>query len=128
LRKKVTNYFDLAAKIATAKDDKRSFLLSAIGVRSDGAMVRSINAPSISPNRVAHAEYRLSRKLDTGAIVYVCRIRLLDGKKAMARPCKSCIKVLKSRGVSKVYFTKGHKTWGCLDFDKNTESTFSRRH
>jgi hypothetical protein len=126
MRKKVTNYFDLAAKIAVAKEDKRSFLLSAIGVRSDGAMVRAINAPSISPNRVAHAEYRLSRKLDTGAVVYVCRIRLLDGKKALARPCKSCIKVLKSRGVSKVYFTRGPNKWGVLDFDKGTEHTFSR--
>jgi tRNA(Arg) A34 adenosine deaminase TadA len=115
MRRKITKYFKLAAKIAYGKDETRSFLLSAIGVRADGSIVKAINSPSSEPNRQAHAEWKLSRKLDTGSTVFVCRVRLLDGKKAMARPCHSCLKVLRSRGVSRVYFTTGHHTWQYID-------------
>lgn len=125
MRKKIFAYFELAAKLAHGKDNTRSFLLSAIGERSDGALVQSINSPSVSPNRLAHAEYKLSRKIDVGSTIYVARVRLADGKLAMARPCHSCMKVLKFKGVSRVYYTTSPTGWGFIDFDKNTEASFS---
>ena len=95
-----------------SKSDNRTFLLGSVGIRSDGAMVKSLNSPTEIPNRKTHSEYRLSKKLDYNSIVYVARVRLADGKFAMARPCVSCQKVLCSKRVSKVYYTISECEWG----------------
>lgn len=112
MNKKIFNYFEIAAKLTTSKEDNRSFLLGAIGVRSDGALVKSINSPTEHPNRMAHAEYKLCRKLDTGATVYVARIRLLNGEFAISKPCIDCSKMLKAKRVEKVFYTISNTSYG----------------
>lgn len=94
----------LAAKFAAKKRDIRTFKLAAIGIRSDGRIVHASNGPTPYRNDQAHAEARLAKKLDVGSTVIVVRVRP-DGRLAMAKPCKSCELILKSRGVRKVYFS-----------------------
>lgn len=97
-----------------SRDDDRAFLLGAIAIRGDGAMVRALNSPTDLPSRQVHAEYRLSRKIDYDATVYVARIRLIDGKFGMARPCKNCMKALISKRVKKIYYTINHDEYGII--------------
>ncbi len=107
--------FEIAAEAAISKDDRRSFSLGACGIRGDGAVVKAANAPTIQPDRKVHAEYRLSQKLDVGAIVYVARVSRKDGSYEIAKPCFSCEKVLRSRGVKKIYYTISGSEYGCID-------------
>lgn len=97
---------DLATAIASKKKDRRSFRLSAIGIRSDGAVVHAINGESIPCAREpqAHAEARLSRKLDANAIVFVIRVRA-NGDLALAKPCENCERLLRKKKVSKVFYS-----------------------
>lgn len=105
-------YFEMAKLVATSKKDRRSFLLGAIGVRNDGVIVGSPNGPAKikeSNNRgyfsEAHAEFRISKKLDVGAVVYVIRIRRGDKKVCLAKPCETCMNKLKAKGVKKIYYS-----------------------
>lgn len=98
--------------------EDRKFRLAAIGVRKDGCFVFSTNggvkgaqAPS------AHAESRVSRKVDVGSIVYVART-LKDGKIAMAKPCQGCVSAMKNRGVYKCYYTISDDEYGCILLNK----------
>jgi hypothetical protein len=116
MNRRVFDYFEIAGKLASSRDDGRAFLLGAIGLRKDGAMVSAINAVAQSPNRQLHAEYKLSKKLDRGSVIYVARVRLLDGEFAMAKPCHDCEKVLRSRYVRRVYYTIANNEYGVLDF------------
>ena len=116
MNQKIWNYFEIAGKLATKKKDRRYYFLAALGIRSDGTAVSSVNgAPAEGPMREAHAEYRLSKKLDYGAIVYVARVRIGDGTFGMAKPCLDCQKALRSRGVKKVYYTLGNDKFGVLN-------------
>jgi deoxycytidylate deaminase len=112
MQRKIWNYFEMAGRMAISKQDRRTYLLGAIGVRGDGTMVRSMNSPSPIPNREIHAEYKLCRKLDHGATVYIARIRVGDGAFVNAKPCLACRKVLRSRRVKKVYYTIGENEYG----------------
>jgi len=106
-------YFEMARLVATAKKDCRNYLLGAVGIRKDGVIVASPNGPAriipVGINRrycsEAHAEFRISKKLDVGAVVYVIRIRRGDKKVCFAKPCETCRNKLKSRGVKKVYYS-----------------------
>lgn len=100
----IQDYLQLAAETAISRMDQRHHRLAAIGIRSDGTVVRSSNGPTPEPCRHTHAEYKLSRKLDYGATVIVIRLKR-DGTFGMARPCGSCRKILISKRVKKVYFT-----------------------
>jgi len=113
--KKIFNYFEIAAKITSKNRGRRRFLVGAIGIRGDGTMVSAFNGSSPRPNRKAHAEYRLASKLDYGAVVYVARVKVGDGTFGMAKPCKSCQKALKSKKVSRVYFTTGPNSYDYMD-------------
>jgi tRNA(Arg) A34 adenosine deaminase TadA len=116
MNRQIWNFFEMAGKSAVAKEDDRAFLLGSVGVRKDGAIVFASNSVSQEPNRRAHAEYRISNKIDQGSTVYVSRIRLLNGEFAMARPCIDCQKILKSKRVKRVYYTISHNEYGVLDF------------
>lgn len=118
MNNKVWGYFDLAGKAATSKQDLRGFLLGAVAVRNDGALVSSVNSVAHEPNRLLHAEYRISSKIDKGSTVYVARIRLLNGEFACSKPCFSCEKVLRTRKVDRVYYTISNDEYGVLDFDR----------
>lgn len=115
LPRKITNYFELAAEMAQSKDDRRTFLLGAVAVRADGALVKAVNGPSTFPLREAHAEKRISSKLDPGSVVYVVRVRVGDKEFGMARPCWSCLRALHAKGVKRIYYTISQIEYGVLD-------------
>lgn len=77
-------------------------------------MVYAYNSPTPKPDRRVHAESRIARRLDVGAVVYVARM-LRRGEMAMARPCSACEKALRSRGVKRVYYTISDNEFGILD-------------
>jgi cytidine deaminase len=105
MKNKITNYLSMAAKIATSKDDERSFHLGAIAIRNDGAIVKTMNAPSQVPSSKAHAEARLTRKMGFGAEVFVARVAKGSKEWAMAKPCPNCQSILKAFRAYKVYYT-----------------------
>ncbi len=113
-RNAVFSYLKIAGEMASSKEDPRSFLLGAVGIRKDGTIVKSMNAPSTQPMRCAHAEARLSRKLDYGAVVYVARVRLSNGSFGLAKPCHNCMKALSSKRVAKIYYTISDEEYGVL--------------
>lgn len=121
MNKKILNFFEIAARTATSKDDRRSFFLGAIGIRNDGVMVRSLNSPTENKNRMAHAECKLCRKLDYYAEVYVARVRMDTYKFAMARPCSACYKTLKTKKVKKIFYTINENQYGILNLISNKE-------
>ena len=126
MHKKIKRMFNYAAELAVSKEDDRAFLLSAVAIRYDGAIVGSSNSSTELPFRMAHAEYRLAKKLDKYSSVYVVRIRLLDGSFAMARPCKDCQKVLRFKNVEKVYYTISHNQYGKLNLKTGVDSYYFR--
>jgi hypothetical protein len=116
MNRKVFRYFEIAGQVALSKIDERSFLLGAVGIRADGVLVKSSNASAEIPNRFLHAEKKLSAKLTPRSIVYVARIRLDNGQYGMAKPCWDCEKVLRSKGVSRVYYTISYNEYGVINF------------
>lgn len=109
-------YLNQAIKEANNDTDPtRAYRFAVIGVRYDGAIVRSRNLSTKTPEHRAHAESRIVRKLDVGAVIYIARV-LKDGNPALARPCKKCQNVLRAHGIKKAYFTIGIDEWGCMEF------------
>lgn len=109
-------YLNQAIKEANNDTDPtRAYRFAVIGIRSDGAIVRSRNLSTKVPEHRAHAESRIVRKLDVGAIIYIARI-LKNGSAAMARPCIKCENVLRAHGIKKAYYTIAHKEYGVLEF------------
>lgn len=121
MQKKVSKYFKIASRIAKKKsvEDKRTYFLGAIGLRSDGKMVKSTNGSTIYPVPQAHAEARLSNKLDVGSIVYVARVKV-DGGLALAKPCQNCQAILKSKGVKLIYYTIADGEFGKINLSYGT--------
>lgn len=114
MNREIFSYLKIAGKIA-AKGQKRSFSLGAVARRKDGVIVQSFNGPTRFPEKGAHAEQRLSKKVDVGSVVYVARILQSDGSFAMAKPCDSCMRALISRGVKRVYWTVAPNEFGWAD-------------
>ena len=114
---------DLLSRAAdySLKQDNRSFWIGALGIRNDGAIVKSRNGSNDSISPELHAEFRLSKKLDVGAEVYVARLRRDTLDWAMARPCRMCRHILKSKGVSVVYYTICENEYGVLDLSSFEE-------
>lgn len=104
---------NIAANLATKKNDDRRFLLGAIGIRADGAIVTACNGNPKFPTPEHHCEYRLCRKLDRGATVFLARV-LASGAWANSAPCRACRSRLKACQVKVVYYTLGVNEWGTL--------------
>jgi hypothetical protein len=104
---------DLAARMSRSKKDDRRFFLGAIGVRKDGTLVCAYNGAPKEPTPEHHCERRLCRKLDKGAVVYLART-LANGTWADSAPCPDCRVAMRSKGVTRVYYTSGPDTWSCL--------------
>lgn len=121
MKNKITNYLGMAAKIAVSKDDERSFLLGAIGIRNDGAIVKAMNSPSQLQDKMAHAESKLTRKLGFGADVFVSRIAKGSREWAMAKPCPFCQCILKAFRVYKVYYTIDKQFYGIWTPSSDTD-------
>lgn len=102
-------------------DYKSQYLVMAMAIRKDGVIVYSSNGATTVPAqdrlkvKVAHAEQRISRKIDTGAEVYVARL-FRTGEWALSKPCKSCETMLRARGVRRVYYTIAEHEYGVLDW------------
>jgi hypothetical protein len=114
----------LAGNYALTKNDpndRRNFLIGAVGQRRDGAIVHSrnlsisdIKPPNIKFKRFpnSHAERRLIGKLDYGSVIYVARIARGTRDLAMARPCELCRAVIENHGVLKVYYSISPNEYG----------------
>jgi tRNA(Arg) A34 adenosine deaminase TadA len=105
-----------AAGLSLTGQQTRKFWLGAIGIRRDGTTVYATNG-GVPGQRTptAHAEFRLSRKLDVGSIVFVARSLRKDSSMANARPCRNCEMAMRNRGVSKVYYTINSDEYGCIE-------------
>lgn len=112
---KVEKFFNLASKIAKKGDIRRHYRIGAVGIRSDGTVVVSNNSACHHPQKAAHAEARLVRKLNQGSIVFVVRI-LADDTLANARPCDACQAVLRRRGIERVIYSIGDFHYGVIIF------------
>ena len=114
------DYLELALRFA-AREDERGYALGAVGLRTDGAIVTARNGAvrplAVGHVKPGHAESRLTRKLDVGAVVYVSR-RLRNGAWAMARPCLSCQGLLTAKGIVKVYYTIAPGEFGVLNLKR----------
>jgi len=99
------NLLSRAVKVALKKKDRRHHKIGAVGVRADGAIVTASNGPvrdgKFPP---AHAEARLCRKLDRGAVVFIARANS-RGAWRIAKPCTDCMRTMKRSGVKTVVFT-----------------------
>ena len=98
-----TPYLVLAASHAP-KQDRRQFCLAAAARRADGAVVLSRNGAATFMQPAHHAEARVARKLDKGAVVFVARV-VAGGEWALAKPCGLCRVRLRARRVEAVYYT-----------------------
>lgn len=126
--------FKIALDFATSRVDERLFLVGALGLRgSDQKLVKARNLPVMIDKKImdghtehypfprAHAEVNLARKLSHRSIIWVARARKLDGKMAMARPCKTCARVLKAKGVEKAFYTISQFEYGVMFFQSNKD-------
>jgi deoxycytidylate deaminase len=89
-------------------------------------MVIGINSPTKEPERRCHAEYKAAKKMDQGGIMYVARVLQSDGTFAMSRPCRNCLKVLKSKRIKKVYYTISNNEFGVINLEKWDERTVNQ--
>lgn len=118
MKRKVWRNLKIAGLVAQRKDDHRNYLLGVFAIRSDGTGVTASNGPARNKTREVHAEYRICKKLDYEAVVYVARVKA-DGSFGNAKPCKACRKALKSKRVKRVYYTISSKKYGVLLLDKS---------
>ena len=109
----IRRMLNLAAKISRLKKDDRQYFLGAVGERSDGTCVFSYNGAPPEPCAEHHCEFRLSRKLDVLATVYLARTGA-DGRWLNSRPCPPCQTRMKSVRVKKIYYTVGPQEYACL--------------
>lgn len=116
-----------AAKIATNSGDRgRCFLLGAIGVRQDQAIVRAHNGMVYIPQPSAHAERRCLKKAGYGCTIYVARIVKLNGSLGLARPCNNCWLAMQRQGVVRCYYTISNTEYGVITFGQNKDSYTER--
>ncbi len=104
-------FFRLAKQLAI-KDDCRQYRFCAVGIRKDGTIVYSRNIPTRYPEPKAHAESRVTRKLSKNSVIYVVRIDRKNNL-TMARPCKDCQMIMKSKKI-KCYYSISNKEYGVL--------------
>lgn len=97
---------DLAIRTATKRPGSRQFLVGAVAIRADGAIVHARNEAAALPCPHAHAEARLMRRAGYAPEeVLVVRIARQDGGLVMAKPCTSCEALLWAQGAKVVYYS-----------------------
>lgn len=121
-----------AAVVGSDSNDKRNFLLGAIGIRKDGVSVSARNGAVISSSyenyRIigdAHAECRVIKKMGKGGVLYVARVLKKDGSLAMSRPCGMCRLRIQAAEVQKVYYTINPQQYGVLDIVNDTDWVYT---
>ena len=93
--------------------DSKQYLLGAVAIRNDGCIVHARNAASAFPSPRGHAEVRLMQKAGRHAVVYVARVRR-DGGIVLARPCGTCIAIMRAHNVKRIYYTISEKEYGVI--------------
>jgi tRNA(Arg) A34 adenosine deaminase TadA len=115
---KVKFYFNLARRLALRNQSKNSirkrFLFGVVAIRADGVLVCAANGFNKIPNRDAHAEVKVLRKCDIGAILFVVRISREDGSYKIARPCPRCMATILNRRVKRVYYSISNNEYGVI--------------
>jgi tRNA(Arg) A34 adenosine deaminase TadA len=97
---------DLAIRAAIKRPGSRQFLVGAVAIRADGALVHARNEAAALPCPNAHAEARLMKRAGYAPEeVLVVRIARQDGSLVLAKPCTSCASLLKARGARSVYYS-----------------------
>ena len=117
------NFFAIAKKFSLSKKDNRDYIISAVGIRSDGIIVHAVNGCACIDDihtrdnsfPAGHAEHRLSKKLDKGSTVFVCRISKSTGEYKMAKPCPHCERRLKASKVKRVFYTISNNEYGVIE-------------
>jgi tRNA(Arg) A34 adenosine deaminase TadA len=109
----IEDMVQIATIFTKAGDPTRDFFLGAVGLRKDGAAVIARNQTAVGERFLSgHAEARLARKLGVFAdMVLVVRITK-NNQYAMAKPCKYCENILRSRNVKRVFYTTGSDPFG----------------
>lgn len=109
-------YLDQAIELAKMSDCrfKHGAVIRKSGKTISVGINHNVNDPKYLDDETAaihaavHAEVaamNACRKVDlNGATIYVARV-LKTGDPRMSKPCENCQKVLKARGVKKVYYT-----------------------
>ena len=118
MKNKIRKYFEICKGVAISGDCKeaqRRYRLGAVGIRTDGAIVVASNISTRTPSPPAHAEARLTKKLNNRSIVYVVRINK-SKHLANARPCKNCITTMRLRGISRCYYSISENEYGVIKF------------
>ena len=125
-------YFRLAQEVAretVTEIPRRSFLIGAVAIRSDGVIVISKNgAVQLHGDRPvfianAHAEGRVLRKAGKNALLYVSRVTR-SGKIAMARPCTRCQVLIRSHETVRVYYTINDMYFGSWNPDADHDEIY----
>lgn len=106
---------EIATGIALWRAETRdiSFKHGAAAIRTDGKIVVSYNEKAQAPTWKVHAEARICRKIDVGAVVAVVRVGE-GGLWMPSRPCKNCAKCMKRKGVSKVLYSITNGEYGVI--------------
>jgi tRNA(Arg) A34 adenosine deaminase TadA len=115
---KVIKMFNLARYAASkqGKLERRDFWHGAVGERSDGTIVSSRNSHAVERFRHAHAETKLTKKLNVGSTVYVVRVGRTDGFLRLSKPCANCMIAMRIRGIKKCYYSISEHEYGCITF------------
>lgn len=106
-------FFDIAAKVANKQDDRRTHRIGAVGLRTDGVLVAAYNGTAEYKLPAVHAEARLCRKMDRYGTVFVAR-KTSSGF-MLARPCPSCMAILRARKVKRAFYTISNREYGVID-------------
>lgn len=115
----VKKMLNLAANIARLQKADKNFFLGAVAIRNDGVMVSAYNGAPKFPTPQHHCEFRICRKLDKGAVVYLARTTA-DGTWALSKPCHKCEMILRKTQVHRVYYTIGPNEFACMILKNNT--------
>ena len=115
LSKKKLRYFKMAkevSKFGKDKDHKLGCILVHKGkVISKGYNSYKTSSAVYNPFKTLHAETHalLQVKGDiSGAVLYIHR-EIACGQLALSKPCYFCHKMIKERGIKKVYYTDNQK-------------------
>jgi deoxycytidylate deaminase len=112
-----------AAREAARRSTHETFNLGAVLVARGSIVSTSCNIRGFGGLDMKYDTHAEARLLDnppaiarSNAEVYVCRLAP-SGRLAMSRPCESCQRILKSRNVSRVFYTDSEGNWQRLELD-----------
>ncbi len=104
----------IASDVALMGDEDRKYCLGAVAKRKDGAIVYAYNGRPTDVHAPSHAEFRLTKKLDTSKTIFVSRINRNTGIVGLAKPCKACQIAIQSKKINKVIYTISENEYGVL--------------